>query len=130
MIERLSTAGAIALRHAGAYVDLILSDLDVTARAVRRRAIAASIMWSALLLAVALACVWIIAAAWDTDGRLWAIGGLLAFFLAVAAFAFWRFRVLDGDAPALLSQTTREWGKDRRLLEEMLAHERPGGERE
>jgi uncharacterized membrane protein YqjE len=126
MIERLSAAGSIAVRHAGAYLDLILSDLDVTARAVRRRAIAASIMWFALLLAVSLACVWIIAATWDTDARLWAIGGLLGFFLAVAAVAFWRFRTLDGDAPALLAQTTREWSKDRRLLEELLAHEREG----
>ena len=124
MIDRLADTASLAVRHAGAYVDLILSDLDHTSRTVRSRLIAASVMGAALLLAVVLACVGIIAAAWDTAGRMWAIGALLLLFLAVAAVGLWRLRVLDGDAPALLSQTMREWAKDRRLLEKLLSHER------
>jgi uncharacterized membrane protein YqjE len=49
------------------------------------------------------------------------IAALAALFLVVAGAAFWRFRSLDGSAPPLLSQTTREWSKDRQLLEELLA---------
>jgi uncharacterized membrane protein YqjE len=96
------------------------SDLDATSRVVRRRVIAASIMVLAALLAVSLACLWIIAATWDTPQRTWAIGGLLLLFVVIASAAFWRFRVLDAAAPALLSQTSREWEKDRRLLEQLL----------
>ena len=43
-------------------------------------------------------------------------------FVVIALAAFWRFRVLDAGAPGLLSQTSREWEKDRRLLERLLGH--------
>ncbi len=121
MIDRLSTAASLAVRHAGAYVDLIQSDLDLTSRVLRARVIAALIVALALQLAVTLGCVWIIAAAWDTPLRIPAIAGLLGLFLVVAGAAFWKFRTLDASAPSLLSQTIREWAKDRRLLEELLA---------
>ena len=122
MIDRLSAAAAIAVRHVGAYTELVASDLDASSRAIRRRVIAASIMGVAILLAVSLACLWIIAATWDTPQRTWAIGGLLVLFVVIALAAFWRFRVLDAGAPGLLSQTSREWEKDRRLLERLLGH--------
>jgi uncharacterized membrane protein YqjE len=125
MIERLSNAATIAVRHAGAYADLLQSDLDVSSRVVRRRVIVASVMGAALLLAVGLACVGVIAAAWDTPQRMWAIGGLLGLFVLIAAVAFWKYRALDADAPPLLSQTAGEWSKDRRLLEELLARVPP-----
>jgi uncharacterized membrane protein YqjE len=125
MINRLSTAACLAVRHAGAYVDLIQSDLDLTSRLVRRRMIAASVMGLALLQALALGCVWIIAAAWDTPLRMPAIAGLVGLFLVVAAVAFWKLRSLDASAPPLLAQTIREWSKDRRLLEELLARNPP-----
>ena len=79
-------------------------------------------MGVAILLAVSLACLWIIAATWDTPQRTWAIGGLLVLFVVIALAAFWRLRVLDAGAPGLLSQTSREWEKDRRLLERLLGH--------
>ncbi len=124
MIERLSAVAAIAVRHAGAYTELILSDLDVASGALRRRAIAASVMACACVFAVAIACVWLIAAAWDTAARHWVIGGLFALFLGIAAAALWRLRALSATAPGVLPQTAREWSKDRRLLEELFERER------
>jgi uncharacterized membrane protein YqjE len=124
MIDRLSTAASIAVRHVGAYTDLILSDLDVASEGVRRRLVATSVMVAAIVLAVVMACVWVMAAAWDTRARLWVIAGLLGFFLAMAAAALWRLNVLEAAAPSVLSQTAREWAKDRKLLEELLARER------
>lgn len=90
MIDRTSTAASIAVRHVGAYTDLILSDLDVASEGVRRRLAATSVMVAAIVLAVVMACVWVMAAAWDTRARLWVIAGLLGFFLVMAAAAFWR----------------------------------------
>jgi uncharacterized membrane protein YqjE len=124
MIDRLSTAASIAVRHVGAYTDLILSDLDVASEGVRRRLAATSVMVTAIVLAVEMACVWVMAAAWDTRARLWVIAGLLGFFLVMAAAAFWRLNVLESAAPSVLSQTAREWAKDRKLLEELLARDR------
>jgi uncharacterized membrane protein YqjE len=125
MSDRLSTAASLAVRHAGAYVDLIQSDLDLTSRLLRARVLAAAVMSLALLQAVALGCVWIIAAAWDTPLRMPTIAALVGLFLVVAGAAFWKFRSLDASAPPLLSQTTREWSKDRQLLEELLARGAP-----
>jgi uncharacterized membrane protein YqjE len=125
MIDRLSTAASLVVRHAGAYVDLIQSDLDLTSRVLRVRVIAALIVALALQLAVALGCVWIIAAAWDTPLRIPAIASLLGLFLVLAGAALWKFRALDTSAPPLLAQTIREWAKDRRLLEELLARRPP-----
>ena len=124
MIDRLSTAASIAVRHVGAYTDLIRSDLDVASERVRRRLVATSVMVAAIVLTVVMACVWVMAAAWDTRARLWVIAGLLGFFLVMAAAAFWRLNVLEAAAPSVLSQTAREWAKDRKLLEELLARER------
>jgi uncharacterized membrane protein YqjE len=124
MIDRLSDAATIAVRHAGAYTDLILSDLNIGTRALRRRMVVAFVMGAAILLAVATASAWAIAASWDTPAGPWVIGGLLALFVVIALLAFWQLTALNAAAPPVLSQTTREWAKDRELLEELLARER------
>jgi uncharacterized membrane protein YqjE len=124
MIGRLSVAAAIAVRHAGAYTDLILSDLDATTKGLRQRVLATVVLGCAVLIAILIACAWIIAATWDTVARGWTIGGLLALFLAIAAGALWRLHVLEATTPAVMSQTTSEWAKDRRVLEELLARQR------
>ena len=124
MIERLSTVAAIAVRHAGAYTDLILSDLDAASAALGRRLLAAAVMAGALVFAILMGCVWLIAATWDTVAHFWVIAGLLGLFLAIAAAAFWRLKLLTAGAPGVLPQTAGEWTKDRRLLEELLERER------
>jgi uncharacterized membrane protein YqjE len=126
MIERLSTVAAIAVRHAGAYTDLILSDLDAASAALGQRLVAAAVMVCALVFAILMGCVWLIAATWETVARYWVIAGLLGLFLAIAAAAFWRLRLLTAGAPGVLPQTAGEWAKDRRLLEELLERERAG----
>ena len=124
MIERLSAVATIAVRHAGAYTDLILSDLDAASAALGQRLLAAAVMACALVFAILMGCVWLIAATWDTVARYWMIAGLLGLFLAIAAAAFWRLKLLTAGAPGVLPQTAGEWAKDRRLLEELLERER------
>jgi uncharacterized membrane protein YqjE len=124
MIERLSAVATIAVRHAGAYTDLILSDLDAASAALRQRLLAAAVMACALMFAILMGCLWLIAATWDTVARYWVIAGLLGLFLAIAAAAFWRLTLLAAGAPGVLPQTAGEWAKDRRLLEELFERER------
>ena len=124
MIERLSAVASIAVRHAGAYTDLILSDLDAASAALGQRLLAAAVMACALVFAILMGCVWLLAATWDTAAHYWVIAGLLGLFLAIAAAAFWWLRLLIAGAPGVLPQTAGEWAKDRQLLEELLEQER------
>jgi len=124
MIERLSAVATIAVRHAGAYTDLILSDLEAASAALRQRLLAAAVMACALMFAILMGCLWLIAATWETVARYWVIAGLLGLFLAIAAAAFWRLKLLTAGAPGVLPQTAGEWAKDRRLLEELFERER------
>ena len=124
MIERLAAAAWIAIRHAGAYSDLILSDVDTASRVARQRLLAVAIMAGSTLLAVLLASGWLVAAAWDTSGRNWALGGLLALFVLIAVAAFGALKAINTDAPTMLARTAREWAKDRQLLEDILESER------
>jgi uncharacterized membrane protein YqjE len=123
MLDRLSATASIAVRHAGAYADLIASDLSLSSRDVRRQLVAAATLGFGILLATALACVLAIAAAWDTPARLWVICALIGAALLVVLVAALRLRRVKADAVPLLGQTAQEWDKDRRLLEELL--ERP-----
>ena len=124
MVERLAAIASITVRHAGAYTDLILSDIDASRAGLRRRVLAGTILAVSSVLAAGLACVWVIALTWDTPARLWAIGGLLLVFGVVAVACLYQLSTLRASEPALLSQTAREWAKDRQLLEELLARER------
>jgi uncharacterized membrane protein YqjE len=124
MIDRLSTTAAIAVRQAGAYTELILSDLDASSRLVRRRIAFGSLAVLAAQLAVVMACALVVAVSWYSAYRLWVIAGLLVGFAALAAALLWRLSVLEAGAPGVLQQTAREWAKDRRILEELLAQQR------
>lgn len=124
MIDRLSATAAIAVRQAGAYTDLILSDLDVSSGLVRRRVAFGAVAVLAFQLALVMACALLVALSWDSAYRLWVIAGLMLGFAVVAVASVWRLAVLDAGAPGVLAQTAREWAKDRRLLEELLAQRR------
>jgi len=52
VIERLAVAASIAIRHAGAYTDLVLADVEAASRLTRRRMVAGATLAGALLLRV------------------------------------------------------------------------------
>jgi uncharacterized membrane protein YqjE len=126
MIDRISTTAAIAVRQAGAYTDLILSDLEASSRLMRQRLVWAAATLVALHLAVIMAGVLVIALSWDTPYRFWVIGALLLGFAGIASVSAWRLGLVGAGAPGVLSQTAREWAKDRRLLEELLQQQKAG----
>jgi uncharacterized membrane protein YqjE len=124
MIDRVSATLGIAVRQAGAYTDLILSDLDASSRAVRRRVALAGVLVLSIRLALLMGCLGLVALSWDSAFRIWVIGGLVAAFALIAAIAMWRMSMLEAAAPGMLQQTALEWAKDRQLLEELLARGR------
>jgi uncharacterized membrane protein YqjE len=124
MIDRLSIAAAIAVRHAGAYTDLILSDLEASSATLRRQIFCAAAATLAAHVALMLTCALVLLVSWDSPYRLWVLTGLIAVFGAVAGAAVWRLRRIEAAAPQLLQQVAREWAKDRRLLEELLAQQK------
>jgi hypothetical protein len=121
--DRLAAAASIVVRHAGAYTDLIVSDVDAAGQVFGRRLWAGAILAAGVAFAAAMACVWVIAISWDTPARIWAIAGLIALFAAVAVIAYVELKALKA-APRVLSRTAREWEKDRVLLEELLTRVR------
>ena len=123
---RVAIAATLAVRHAGAYGELIRDDVGRAYNAFARQLWAAVILSAALSFAIAMACVWVIAFAWDTTGRLWAIASLAGLFVLASLGALVALKVFKGQWPGLLPNTGSEWQKDRLLLEDLLVRG-PGG---
>ncbi|MBS0377350.1 MAG: hypothetical protein JSS29_02600 [Proteobacteria bacterium] len=111
------------MRHLGAYSEIVASDLELGARRLRAQFAALLAITVSAALALALGCVWIIAAAWDTGARLQVIAALLGAAVLAAVAGLWYLRRASSRAPAWLSQTREEWANDRRLLEQLLSSE-------
>ncbi|MBS0580481.1 MAG: hypothetical protein JSR36_14590 [Proteobacteria bacterium] len=123
MIDRIATTAAIAVRQAGAYTDLIQSDLEASSRLVRRRVALGALAVLAIQSLVLVLSVSAIALSWSTGYRLWVVGALGVLFAGVAVVAAWRLNALEATAPAVFQRTADEWAKDRRVLEELLARQ-------
>jgi uncharacterized membrane protein YqjE len=126
MLERLHAAALLVLQHAGAYTDLIASDVEAAGQGLRLRLWTGAVLAAAIAFAAAMACVFVVAISWNTPARVEAIAGLLAFFVLLALVAYTRLRVLKARPRGLLLRTAPEWEKDRLLLEELLT---PGAEK-
>jgi hypothetical protein len=121
VLERVTTAASLVVRHAGAYGDLISDDMSCAYNAISRRLWAGVVFSGAVVFSIAMACVWAIAITWDTPARLWLIAGLFGLFVLTSATAFLVLRVLQGQWQGLLPKTGSEWQKDRLLLDDLLA---------
>jgi uncharacterized membrane protein YqjE len=125
MLRRVATAASLVVRHARAYGDLITDDAGSAYAAFVRRLWVGVVLAAAVAFSVVMACVWIIAAAWDTPARQWLIAGLFGLFVLASVAAFMVLRALNNPPPRLLPKTRLEWEKDRVLLDDILA--RSGG---
>ncbi len=122
MLQRLTVAATLLVRHAGAYSELLLCDVEEAHREVERRLWAGACLATALIFAIATACLLAIAMTWDTIARLWIIAGLLCFFSLATLIAFLRVRFLSSRRRALFARTAHAWEQDRILLERLLNH--------
>jgi len=125
MLRRVATATSLVVRHARAYGDLITDDVESASAAFGRRLWVGIVLAAAVVFSVGMACVWVIAATWDTPARQWLIGGLFGLFVLTSVAAFMVLRALNNPPPRLLPKTRLEWEKDRVLLDDILA--RSGG---
>jgi uncharacterized membrane protein YqjE len=125
MLKRVATAASLVVTHACAYGDLIADDVESASAAFGRRLWVGIVLAAAVVFSVGMACVWVIAATWDTPARQWLIGGLFGLFVLTSVAAFMVLRALNNPPPRLLPKTRLEWEKDRVLLDDILA--RSGG---
>jgi uncharacterized membrane protein YqjE len=122
--EPVATAASLIVRHTGAYGDLIADDVATAFKALATRFWVGVVFLGAVAFAVAMACVWVIAVTWDTPERLWAIAGLCGGFVLISVIAFGVLRMLKRRWQGVFPQTGSEWGKDRLLVDELLARAR------
>ena len=129
MAAQMATLGSLLVRQAGAYGELIGEDLRTAGGAWRSRLWVGAALAAASAFLMEMACLWVIAFAWDTPGRLWAIGALAGFFLLaliVGALAWVRLAA----TPLQFLPTARfQWSKDRELIEDLAASSAGGPRR-
>jgi uncharacterized membrane protein YqjE len=125
VLKRAVTAVSLLVRHARAYGDLIADDVESAYAAFVRRLWVGVVLAAAVVFSVVMACVWAIAATWDTPARQWLIAGLFGLFVLTSLVAFLALKALKNPPPSLLPKTRLEWEKDRLLLDDLLA--RSGG---
>jgi uncharacterized membrane protein YqjE len=109
------------MRHIGAYIELAALDLARAQREISAQVVAVAIVAICVLFAVFLACLGVIAYAWDTPYRVTVIACMAGGFLVIAiGAAVYRSRAARARSP-LLSDVRREWQEDRVILERILS---------
>jgi ABC-type sugar transport system permease subunit len=126
VLKRVAKVASLAVRHVSAYGDLITEDMRSSYDAFGRRFWVGVVLVVGVGFSVAMACVWAIALAWDTAGRLWLIAGLFGLFVTLSVAAFLVLQSLKGQRRGLLPKTELEWNKDRLLLDDLLSQPRGG----
>ncbi len=120
MLEQFLAVARVAVRHLGAYGELLGSDLAAARRAAIAQLWAGVILAATALVAALLLCLWVVALTWDTAYRSTSIAGLAAVFLALAAAAWLRLRASGRGLSSPLARTARAWEQDRILLHELM----------
>ena len=115
-----NAAASLLLRHLGAYGELITEEVALAYAAFLQRLWAGIVLILAGVFALAMACVWAIAATWRTPAQMWMIAGLFTLFVVVTVISLVILRTRSNAAPALLARTGQQWHKDRLLLDDLL----------
>lgn len=120
MFEQITSAAPILAEHASAYGELIADDVLIASQALAKRLWVGVVLAMAVLIAILLACTWLIARTWDSPDRLATIGALAGFFFVVSLVAGVVLYVLQTRPIRLLHRTRQEWDKDRLLVEDLV----------
>jgi uncharacterized membrane protein YqjE len=119
----LPQAAPVLLRHLLAYAELAEQDLANYSRRMKAQLIAIAIAAVTGFFAVAMVCVAVVAANWDTPNRMQAVYWLLGGFAAVTVICVLIARSRAVVDTAVFSSVKREWSEDRVILERILAAE-------
>ncbi len=123
---KLAKAAPVLLRHFLAYAELAEQDLEVYSRRLMAQCAVFAVALIAGFFTLALSCVAVVAATWDTPNRMPAIYGMLGGCALVALIAVVVAFQRAARAPALFESVRREWGEDRVILDRLLAEEDHG----
>jgi threonine/homoserine/homoserine lactone efflux protein len=117
VLEALQRLAPAVLRHLIAYGELLCEEAGDALRQSRRRALGLAVTVTAGVMALSLACVWVIAASWDSPSRFTVIGVLCASFavIALAGVAYARGASQAGRAVPF-ERLRAEWQADMREL--------------
>lgn len=117
MLKALRRLAPAVLRHLMAYGELLCEETGDALRQSRRRALGLAVAAAAGVMALALACVWVIAANWDGPNRLAVVGALCIGFAVISALgaAYTRGARPPG-AAAPFDRLRAEWRADMREL--------------
>ena len=116
MFEALQRLAPALLRHLIAYGDLLCEEAGDALRQSRRRALGLAVTVAAGVMALALACLWAIAASWDGPNRLLVVGSLCGVFVVVAVIGAAYAR---GAVVRPFERLRSEWKSDMRELVEL-----------
>jgi uncharacterized membrane protein YqjE len=93
-------------------LDLVTAELEDLAARVAKLAVAGIVCLHCLFMAYFFAMFFILALFWDTQYRLWIIGGIFAVYCGVGVGVLLLARQMIVDRPAFLSQTLSELRRD------------------
>jgi len=123
-LELLPKFAPIVARHFTAYLDLFADDAAELGTHMARRIVAIVVALLALSFTLAMACVWILSAVWDTPWRYFGIAGLLLVF-AIATVVAWLTAVKRPEpAWSPFHRLRAEWTLDEQLIAELLQGKR------
>lgn len=113
MLEALQRLAPAVLRHLLAYGELLCEETGDALRQSRRRALGLAVTAAAGVMALALACVWAIAASWDGPNRLVVVGALCVGFTVITALgAAYTRGVRPPGVAAPFDRLRAEWRAD------------------
>jgi glycerol uptake facilitator-like aquaporin len=121
LMNRLSGSASTLADHAAAYADVIVADVEASGRSAASRLWAAALVSIALAFTLAIACTWLIAATWNTAAHIPVMIGLLLLGVLSTLGALRLLNRQRRMAPRLMSLTLGEWAKDRRMMKELLS---------
>jgi uncharacterized membrane protein YqjE len=120
VLEVLQRLAPAVLRHLIAYGELLCEETGDALRQSRRRALGVAVTVAAGVMALALGCVWAIAASWDGPYRLAVIGALcLSFVLLALIAAIYTHGAAPAGRSAPFERLRAEWAADMRELAQL-----------
>jgi hypothetical protein len=131
-LELLPKFAPIVARHFSAYLDLFADDASELGTHMARRMVAMIVALLALSFTLAMACVWILSAVWDTPWRQFGIASLLLVF-AIGTVVAWFVAVRKPEAEwSPFHRLRSEWTLDEQLIAELMEgkHEEAAAENE
>ncbi len=103
------------LRHLFAYGELLREETAEAVHRARRRFFGIAVAYTAAVMAIAMGCLWVIAATWDGPNRLTAVGGLCIGFVLIAVIGV-AYAVGARAGDGTFQQLRAEWSADMQEL--------------